>query len=305
MVLSRLFEERLLDLFLEGLIPGTLHLYAGEEAIAVGVCSVLRKDDFIVSTHRPHGHYIAKGGKIDRLMAELFGKETGCCQGRGGSMHVGDFSIGMPPAIAIVAANVPIGAGIGLSFKLRKTHQVVACFFGDGAVNQGMWHEGVNIAAVQKLPVIFVCENNFYAASTHISKTFPLEKIADRAKGYGIPGVTVDGNDVLAVSEAAREAVQKARGGYGPTLIECLTYRYGGHSRSDPGTYRPKEEVEEWSERDPIPRFKAKLIEMGSLTERKAAEIEEQVLEQIEDAVKFAKESRLPQPETALEHVYA
>lgn len=305
MLRIRQFEQQVNDLFLAGMIPGTLHLYTGQEAVAVGVCVALRKDDFIVSTHRPHGHYIAKGGRMDRLMAELLGKETGCCNGKGGSMHICDFSAGMPPAIAIVGANVPIAAGIGLSFKMKGSDQVVACFFGDGAVNQGMWHEGVNIAAVWKLPVILVCENNFYAASTHVSKAILLEKIAERAKGYGIPGVVVDGNDVLEVFKASEEAVKRARRGQGPTLIECLTYRHMGHSRGDPATYRPKEEVKEWLRRDPIPRFKTKLIEMDILTEEEAENIEEEVATEIERAVEFAKESPLPRPETALENIYA
>ncbi|MEM2960706.1 MAG: thiamine pyrophosphate-dependent dehydrogenase E1 component subunit alpha [Candidatus Bathyarchaeia archaeon] len=301
----RYFEERVNYLFLEGVVPGTIHLYTGQEATAVGVCSSLRKDDFIISTHRPHGHYIAKGGNIERLMAEILGKNTGCCKGKGGSMHACDFSAGVGPAIAIVSANVPISAGMALSFKMKGTDQVVACFFGDGAVNHGMWHEGVNIAAVWRLPVIFVCENNLYAATTHVSKVILLERIAERAKAYGIPGVTVDGNDVLAVREAAEEAVSRARRGHGPTLIECLTYRHGGHSRSDPGTYRPKKEVEEWLKKDPIPRFRAKLIEMGVITEKDAVEIEKEILEEIERAVKFAKESPMPKPEEALEDIYA
>ncbi len=305
MLKIRLFEQRVYYLFLEGLVPGTIHLYTAQEAVAVGVCSSLRKDDFIMSTHRPHGHYIAKGGRIDRLMAELLGKEAGCCKGKGGSMHVGDFSVGMPPAVAIVGANVPIAAGMALAFKLKGTDGVAACFFGDGAVNQGMWHEGVNIAAVWQLPTIFVCENNFYAASTHVSKSILLKNIADRSNAYGIPGVVVDGNDVLAVFNAAEKAVKRARSGNGPTLIECLTYRHGGHSRGDPGTYRPREEVEEWLKKDPIPRFKARLIEMSILTEREAADIEGEVTEEIEEAVRFAKESPLPQPESALKDIYA
>jgi pyruvate dehydrogenase E1 component alpha subunit len=305
MLKIRLFEEKIYYLFLEGLIPGTIHLYTGQEAVAVGICSSLRKDDFIVSTHRPHGHYIAKGGQINRLMAELFGRATGCCKAKGGSMHVYDISVGMLPAIAIIGANVPIATGIGLSFKLRGTDQVIACFFGDGAVNHGMWHEGVNIAAIWKLPVILVCENNLYAASTHISKVLIPERIADRADAYGIPGVTVDGNDVLAVFEAAKEAVTRARSGLGPTLIECLTYRHGGHSRDDPATYRPKKEVEEWLKKDPIPRFRAKLFEMGVLTEKEAIDIEKDIEKEIEEAVRFAKGSPLPHPETALEDIYA
>jgi len=301
----RHFEQRVYYLFLEGAIPGTLHLYTGQEAVAVGVCANLRKNDFILSTHRPHGHYIAKGGRIDKLMAELFGKETGCCKGKGGSMHVCDFSVGMPPAIAIVGANVPIAAGIGLSFKMKGTDQVVASFFGEGAVNQGMWHEGVNIAAVWKLPIIFVCENNLYAASTHVSRVVRLKNIADRACAYGIPGVVVDGNDVLAVHKASTEAIERARQGQGPTLVECLTYRHGGHSRGDPATYRSKEELEEWLRKDPIIRLKAKLIEMNVLTEKEAADIEKKVVEEVEEAVRFARESPLPSPETALEDINA
>jgi pyruvate dehydrogenase E1 component alpha subunit len=301
----RHFEQKVYYLFLQALIPGTLHLYTGQEAVAVGTCATLRKDDYITSTHRPHGHYIAKGGRIDQMMAELLGKETGCCRGKGGSMHVCDFSVGMPPAIAIVGANAPIAAGMALSFKLKGTDQVVACFFGDGAVNQGMWHEGVNIAAVWKLPVVLICENNLYAASTHTSKATLLKNLAKRASAYGIPGVVVDGNDVLAVFEAANKAVERARKGLGSTLIECLTYRHGGHSRGDPATYRSKEEVEEWLKRDPIPRFKAKLVEMGILTEEETENIERGVVKEIEEAVVFAQESPLPKPETILEDVYS
>jgi len=301
----RHFEQRVYYLFLEGLIPGTLHLYAGQEAVAVGACSALRKDDYIVSHHRPHGLYIAKGGDIKRLMAELFGKKTGCCKGKGGSMHVGDFKVGMPPSIAIVGANVSIAAGMALAFKMKGSDQVVACFFGDGAVNQGMWHEGVNIAAVWKLPVVFICENNFYAASTHISKVLPVKRISDRSSAYSMPGVTIDGNDVLAVYREVSKAVERARKGEGPMLIECLTYRHGGHSRSDPATYRPKEEVEEWLKKDPIPRFRNKLIEMGVLTNRQAEKIEKDVEVEIEEAVEFAKESPFPEPESAIEDIYA
>jgi len=301
----RHFEQRVYYLFLEGLIPGTLHLYAGQEAVAVGVSSSLRKDDFIVSHHRPHGHFIAKGGEIKRLMAELFGKKTGCCQGKGGSMHVGDFSVGMPPAIAIVGANVPISAGMALAFKMKGTSQVVACLFGDGAVNQGMWHEGVNLVAVWKLPVVLVCENNLYAASTHVSKVMLTKDIADRACAYGIPSVVVDGNDVLAVYREVSKAAERARNGEGPTLVECLTYRHGGHSRGDPATYRPKEEVEEWLKKDPIPRFRDKLIGTGILTAKQAEEIEKNVEAEIEEAVKFAKESPFPEPEMGTKDIYA
>ncbi|MEM3678160.1 MAG: pyruvate dehydrogenase complex E1 component subunit beta, partial [Candidatus Bathyarchaeia archaeon] len=218
--------------------------------------------------------------------------------------HVGEFSKGMLPAIAIVGANVPVGAGVALSFKMKGTDQVAVCFFGEGAVNQGMWHEGVNLAAVWDLPLILVCENNFYAASTHISKSLRIERVSDRASAYGIKGVTVDGNDVLAVYEAAGEAVERARNGDGPTLIECLTYRHGGHSRGDPATYRPKDEVEEWLKRDPIPRFKARLIEWGVLKPEEAEQMENEVEDEIRRAVEFAEASPWPKPEVALEDTY-
>jgi pyruvate dehydrogenase E1 component alpha subunit len=304
MLKIRLFENTVHNLFLQGAIPGTVHLYAGEEAVAVGVCANLRNDDYILSTHRGHGHYIAKTGDVKKIMAELYGRLNGCCKGKGGSMHVGDFNKGMVPAIAIVGANVPIGAGIALSFKMKGTKQVAVCFFGDGAVNQGMWHEGVNIAAVWDLPLVLICENNFYAASTHISKSLKIKRISERASAYGIKGITIDGNDVLAVYNAAREAIEKAREGGGPTLIECLTYRHGGHSRGDPATYRPKEEVEEWLKKDPIHRFKSKLINDGVLTLDEANQIESSIKAEIEEAVKFAEESPWPKPEVALEDTY-
>lgn len=301
----RFFEENVYYLFLQGNIAGTVHLYAGEEAVAVGVCASLERDDFVVSTHRPHGHYIAKGGRVDKLMAELFAKKTGCNKAKGGSMHVCDMDIGMLPAIGIVGANVPIAAGVGLSAQMRKTRQVVACFFGDGAVNQGMWHEGINMAAIWRLPVIFICENNLYAASTNISKTILLENIADKAKAYGIPGFVVDGNDVLATYSATQEAVMRARDGMGPTLIECKTYRRGGHSRSDPATYRPKSEVDEWLKKDPIVSFRKKLIEGEVLIESQAKSIEQNALELIEKAVSFAEKSPSPEPDDALVDIYA
>jgi len=301
----RHFEEKVYELYGQNLVPGTIHLYVGEEAVAVGVCANLRKDDYITSTHRGHGHCIAKGGDLKRIMAEILGKQTGYCKGKGGSMHIADFSIGMLGATAVVGAGIPIAAGAGLSIKLRGTDQVVACFFGDGASNQGTFHEGINMAAIWKLPVLFVCENNLYAMGTRQSMVMLIENVADRAAAYGIPGVVVDGNDVLAVYEAAKQAVERARKGEGPTLIECKTYRHKGHSRFDPATYRPKEEVEEWLKKDPIPRFRNKLVEMGVLTENEAKRIEEEVLAEIEEAVKFALESPYPKPEEALEDVYA
>jgi TPP-dependent pyruvate/acetoin dehydrogenase alpha subunit len=301
----RHFEEKVYYLFIQGVLPGTVHLYAGQEAVAVGVCSNLRKDDFITSTHRPHGHFIAKGGTLKQLMAELYAKKTGCSKAKGGSMHLCDLSVGMVPSSAIVAAGVPIAAGMGLAFKLKRTDQVVACFFGDGASNQGAWHEGLNLAAIWGLPVVFVCENNLYAASTRASTTMLVKNVADRASAYGIPGTVVDGNDVLAVYNVVHEAVKRARNGLGPTLVECLTYRHRGHSRGDPAYYRLKDEVEEWIKKDPIPRFRDKLNELNIVTKNEAEQIEKEVLTEVGEAVKFAETSPPPSPEEALQDVFA
>lgn len=301
----RFFEEKVFGLYGQNLVPGTIHLYAGEEAVAVGVCSALSKDDYITSTHRGHGHCIAKGADLKRTMAEILGKKPGYCKGKGGSMHIADFSIGMLGATAVVGAGLPIAVGAGLSARLRKTGQVVACFFGEGASNQGTFHESINMASAWKLPVIFVCENNLYAMGTRQSRIMNIENIADRAVSYGIPGVSVDGNDVLAVYEAACVAVERARRGEGPTLIECKTYRQKGHSRVDPAKYRPREEVEGWLQRDPIKRLRHKLIQTVISTEAELQEIEKEVSSEIEDAVKFAVESTFPAPEEALEDVYA
>jgi pyruvate dehydrogenase E1 component alpha subunit len=301
----RCFEEKVFELYGQNLVPGTIHLYAGEEAVAVGVCSSLRKDDYITSTHRGHGHCIAKGSELKRTMAEILGKKTGYCKGKGGSMHIADFNIGMLGATAVVGAGLPIAVGAGLSAKLRKTGQVVACFFGEGASNQGTFHESINMASTWYLPVIFVCENNLYAMGTCQSKVMKIENIADRAMAYGIPGITVDGNDVLAVIEASQEAVDRARGGAGPTLIECKTYRHKGHSRVDPAKYRPKEEVEQWLAKDPLKRFKKELLQNDAFSQAELQKIEENVAAEIEEAVRFAVESPYPAPEEALEDVYA
>jgi pyruvate dehydrogenase E1 component alpha subunit len=301
----RLFEEKVFELYGQNLVPGTIHLYAGEEAVAVGVCSNLTKQDYITSTHRGHGHCIAKGADPKRTMAEILGKKTGYCKGKGGSMHIADFSIGMLGATAVVGAGLPIAVGAGLSIKLRKTSQVVACFFGEGASNQGTFHESINMASLWKLPAIFVCENNLYAMGTRQSKAMAIENIADRAAAYGIPGVSVDGNDVLAVYEVAQKAVERARRGEGPTLIECKTYRQKGHSRVDPAKYRPKKEVEEWLTKDPIKRLKQKLLQANISTETEIQHIEKEASAKIEEAVKFAIESPYPEPEEALEDIYA
>jgi pyruvate dehydrogenase E1 component alpha subunit len=300
----RFFEDKVFELYGQNLVPGTIHLYAGEEAVAVGACSALGRTDYITSTHRGHGHCIAKGADLKRTMAEILGKKTGYCKGKGGSMHIADFSIGMLGATAVVGAGLPIAVGAGLSAKLRKTDQVVVCFFGEGASNQGTFHESLNMASAWKLPVVFVCENNLYAMGTRQSRIMNVEDVAKRAVAYGISGKSVDGNDVIAVYEATRDAVEFARKGEGPTLIECKTYRRRGHSRVDPARYRPKEEVAEWLRRDPIKRFEDYLLQNDVLTEEELQTVKAQVADRIDDAVKFALESPYPAPEEALEDVY-
>jgi len=301
----RRFEEKVWDLFGRNIIPGTLHLYIGEEATAVGVCSNLRADDYVTSTHRGHGHCIAKGADLNRMMAEILGRSTGYCKGKGGSMHVADASVGILGATAIVGSAIPIAVGAALACKLQKTDRVVACFFGDGASNNGAFHEALNMAGAWKLPVIFVCENNLYAMGTRITQVTAIENIAERAEAYGMPGVIVDGNDVVLVYRAAREAVERARNGSGPTLIECKTYRHKGHSRFDPAKYRPPKEVDEWMRRDPIPRLREKLMREGILTLEKAGKIDKEVLEAVEECARYALESPDPPPEEALEDVFA
>ena len=304
MLLIRRFEERCNTLFMQGKIPSTLHLYIGQEAVATGVCAHLRPTDYLLSTHRPHGHALAKGVAPRAIMAELYAKVTGCCQGKGGSMHVGDMDVGMPPAIATVGSNVPLAAGMALAQKQRGDGGVTVCFFGEGAANEGPLHEGMNMAAIWNLPVVFVCENNLYAASTSFSTAFKIEHVAERAAGYGMPGEIVDGNDVQAVYERAGEAIARARQGGGPTLLECKTYRLCGHSRSDPLTYRDKAEEEMWRQREPLVRLAAQLQETGEATEADLAQIEAEVKGVIDDAVAFAESSPDPAPEDTLKHVY-
>lgn len=305
MVEIRCFEEKVFELYGQNLVPGTIHLYSGEEAVAVGVCSSLRSDDLITSTHRGHGHCIAKGADLKRTMAEILGKKTGYCKGKGGSMHIADFKIGMLGATAVVGAGLPIAVGAALSARLKKTDQIVACFFGEGASNQGTFHESLNMASIWKLPVVFVCENNLYAMGTCQSRVMAIENVAYRSVAYGIPGVSVDGNDVLAVYEAARNAIDRARKGEGPTLIECKTYRQKGHSRVDSAKYRPKEEVEAWLKRDPIKLLRERLLRGDIFSEAEIEKIEHDVSTEIEITVKFALGSPYPHPEEALEDVYA
>ena len=305
MLQIRHFEDKVYYLFLQGIMPGTIHLYQGEEAVAVGVCSNLRKDDVITSTHRPHGHSIAKGVSIKSMMAEVFAKTTGCCRAKGGSMHMGDIEVGAIPSIAIVGGGIPIATGAALAFKMRKEDRVAACFFGDGASNEGTFHEAINMGAIWNLPVIFVCENNSYGASTHVSKVTKIKNISERSASYGIPGITIDGNDVIQVYLIVQEAVKRTRAGDGPTLIECRAYRHGGHSRSDGCTYRPKGEREEWLKKDSILRMKNYLIKEGIITQEASNQLEEEVEREIEEAVQFAQSSSDPNPEDTLEDVYA
>jgi TPP-dependent pyruvate/acetoin dehydrogenase alpha subunit len=305
MVTIRKFEERVRYLFLEGIMPGTIHQCDGQEAVGVGVCSALQDGDVIASTHRPHGHAIAKGLTLNEMMAELFGKVTGCCKGYGGSMHLGNMEKGMIPSIAIVGGNMPIVAGFGLGFKLQNKKNVAVAFFGDGAANEGAFHEAVNFAAMYKLPAIFVCENNLYGASTHIKLTCQIENIADRAAGYGIEGVAVDGNDLIAVYDAAWDLIEKAREGKGPAVLELKTYRQAGQSRRDAKKYMEPEEMKLWFSRDPIPRFEKVLLEAKILNQADFDAIAEQVDQEIEDAIEFAQSSPLPKPEDALKGVFA
>jgi len=304
MVTIRRFENRLYQLFLQGLVPGTLHQYQGQEAVAVGVCTTLRPDDIIFSTHRPVGHGIAKGMTLKSIAAEIMGKADGCAGGKGGQMHLTDVSVGMMPSNAIVGANIPIATGAALGFKLRGEERVSISFFGDGAANIGAFHEGINLAAVKNAPVIFICENNQYAASTHISLTMKIENIADRAKSYGIPGKIVDGMDVIAVREITRQAVEQARRGNGPTLIEAKTYRFMGHSRGDPGKYRREDELSDWQSRDPIPLFRTYLVDRG-VDRQTLDSLEESVDEGIDEAVKYALAAPHPDPSETYSHVYA
>ena len=305
MLRIRTFEERVSREFAAGNIPGFVHLYIGEEATASGACANLGPDDYITSTHRGHGHLIAKGGKTDLMMAELFGKKTGYCKGKGGSMHIADADIGILGANGIVGGGIPVAGGAALSAQMRGTDQAVICFLGDGASNRGTFHEGVNLAACWNLPVVYVIENNLYAEKTRISDTSKVTDLAGRASSYGIPDVTVDGNDVVAVYEAVGEAIARARRGEGPTLVECKTYRWHGHFEGDAQTYKPDEEVEEWKKKDPIPAFRKRLIEMKVLTEPDADKIDRETNEEIEKAVKFAQESPFPAPEETLEDVFA
>lgn len=301
MVLIREFEETVKFLFLEGTMPGTIHQCQGQEATAVGVCSALAHDDWITSTFRGHGHGLAKGLSPQEMLDELFGAETGCCRGRGGSMHMGNMAKGMVPGIAIVGGGIPLATGMALAFKMQRKLSIVACFFGDGAVAEGAFHEGVNMAAIWKLPVIFVCENNLYGASTHVDLVMKNTRISERAASYGFRGETVDGNDVLAVFEATQKAADECRGGNGPVLLELLTYRRTGHSRRDPCHYQPKSEREEWTRKDPIERFAEKL----QLSSEDRESTRRRVEQKLADAVERAKAAPHPKPPDIGAYVFA
>lgn len=302
----RAFEEKAAELFMKGLLPGFLHCSVGQEATIVGACATLRRDDYMGSTHRGHGDIIAKGGRLERMMAELFAKRTGYCKGKGGSMHIADLELGILGATGIVGAGIPIAVGAALACKLQGTDRVALSFFGDGGANTGAFHEALNLAAVWDLPAIFVCQNNQYAESTPQKVHQKITDVAVRAQAYGMPGIAIDGNDVLKVYETVSEAVARARRGGGPTLVECKTYRFMGHYVGDPGTaYRTREEVEEWRKRDPIPRFEQVLLAEAAATRADLERVQREVVEAIDGAVRFAQESPEPAVDEALEDVYA
>jgi pyruvate dehydrogenase E1 component alpha subunit len=305
MLRIRHFEDRAEGIHAQGEIPGALHTYAGQEASGVGACMALGEQDYMVGTHRSHGHPIAKGAKLRPLMAELLGKATGICKGKGGSMHLSDFSVGSLGETSIVGSGVPVAAGAALGSKLKGDGRVALCFFGDGATGEGAFHEGMNLAAVWKLPAIFVCENNGYAVSTPAKTHVPVKDVAERAKGYGMPAIIVDGQDVDAVEEAVAEAVERARTGGGPTLVETKTYRYADHAVNmgrillDRGA-----EVDEWRKRDPIALYRARLLEQGVAAATLDA-LEKEAADEVEDALQFARDSAYPAQEEAFDDVFA
>ena len=302
-MMIRKLEEKVDELFRAGVIYGPVHTSVGQEALAVGVAEALNEDDLVLATHRGHGHCLMRGADLNLIMAELRGKATGLCKGKGGSMHIVDVKKGMLGAMGIVGQGMPLATGVGLALKMQKRPQVCVCFFGDNAAAGGPFHESLNCSSLWKLPVVFVCENNLYGLSVSLEKSSSVKDISIRAKGYNMPGVVVDGMDVLAVYEEAKKAVKRARSGKGPTLLECKTYRFLGHSRGDPayGPYRTKEELDKWKKRDPL----LVLREQGKLTTEEVDRIERDAIAKIEEAVRFAEESPEPDVGTALEHIYA
>ena len=304
MHLIRQFEEGAEQAYMRGLVHGTMHLSIGQEASATGVCSVLEAGDVITSTHRGHGHCIAKGAEPKFMFAEFFGKDTGYCRGRGGSMHIADVASGNLGANGIVGGGMPIAVGAALALKQEGKANVAVCFFGDGANNEGAFHESLNMAAIWKLPVVFVCENNQYGMSTSTERSTAVKQISQRALAYDIPGVTVDGNDFAAVADAAAEAVDRARRGEGPSLLECLTYRHRGHSKSDRNRYRTKEEIESWMARDPIGRYEQVLLKAGLIDPSQIEAIKESVEREISSGIEYAKNSPAPDVSSLTSFVY-
>lgn len=304
MLRIRRFEEEAIVLWDENMIKGSIHPYIGQEAIAVGICSELQKDDYIVSTHRGHGHCLAKGAEPGRMFAELLGKATGCCKGRGGSMHIADVETRNLGANGLVAGGLGIGVGAALTSKLKGLGYVVVAFFGEGATGQGMFHESVNMAAIWKLPILFICENNQYSVSTHCNYSVPVKDVSEKAGAYGIAGVTIDGNDILEVHKTAKEYINKARSGNGPVLIECKTYRWEGHYHGEPQVYRTKQEIEDWKLKCPILLFESYLKD-NNVRPSKISEIKEKVHNEMNEALIFAKESPDPVQGTVMDYLYA
>src|SRR5271157_834646 len=303
MVLAREFEEKLYYLFLSRPMPGTMHQATGQEAVAVGIISALRPDDYVTSTHRGHEHCVAKGVPVNRMMAEMFAKRSGTNKGMGGSMHLCDFSKGMLGAFGIVGAGIPIATGAALSARVRKSDQVAVAFFGDGAMNEGVFHESANMASLWKLPVIFVCENNHYALSMTVDKSSAVKDLYRRGEAYAIPGIQVDGNDVAAVYRAAQTAVQRARQGQGPSLLECITYRVRGHARFESSHYRDPQEIEAWKKLDPIQRLRQSILDQTSITIEELDQIQAAVDEELDAAIAFAEASEDVQPEDYEQYV--
>ena len=299
------FELEVDRLFKANLIWGTCHLSVGQEACAVGAITALDKKDIITSTHRGHGHCLAKGGKLPQMFAELLGKETGYCRGRGGSMHIADLDVGNLGANGIVGGGIPVATGAALASKLRNDGKVTLCFFGDGATNQGSFHESLNFASVKKLSVVYMCENNQYGMSVPFQKASAAKNVADRATAYSMPGIIVDGNDVEAVYQVVNNAVERARKGEGPSLIEAKTYRWLGHSKSDPRVYRTREEENEWKQKCPIKRYRQKLIDENIATDEELTEIEESAKKTIQEALEYAQNSPEPKVEEIMDGVYA
>jgi TPP-dependent pyruvate/acetoin dehydrogenase alpha subunit len=299
----RLFEEEIQRLFNRNLVRGSTHLCSGQEAVAVGACSAVRKTDSMLCTYRGHGAVLAMGAPLDRTFAEILGKEEGLCRGKGGSMHLTDVSVGAYGSFAIVGAHLPIATGFGFAAKFLGTDDVCLCFFGDGTVNIGAFHEAMNLAAIWKLPVIFLCENNLYGEYSPVARTTPIERLVERADAYAMPGVRIEGNDVAEVFRTVRHAVDRARSGEGPTLIEAMTYRHKGHSRTDPATYRPKEEVEQWLARDPIPALEQVLFGMGVEPEH-IEQIRAGATSKVEEHRDRALDWPAPAPDARFEHIY-